>query len=116
MSVNVGQIAIDYANAFNEVGFTGTVMINTGTDAWDSYSNVRMLFRKVTPDDLLEPVFEHSQILMILTADMPAGVTKLKTRDRVIGSDGREMTIARNDWTRRSAQANSFAIECLVKG
>ena len=116
MSVNTGQIQADYRTAFNEVGFTGTILISTGTDAWTEYTGIRMLYRKVTPNDLIDPVDQDATVLMILAEDMPLGVTKLKTRDRVKGSDGREMTIVKNDWSRRTAQAVTFAIECLVKG
>lgn len=116
MAINIGLVQADYRLAFEEVGFKGTLLINTADGTWESHSNIRMLLRKTNPYDLVDPVDQDQSVLMILAEDLPAGVDNLRKKDRIQDSNGKEMSIQKADFNKRRIVDTTLALECLVRG
>jgi hypothetical protein len=116
MPVNMANILDRYDYAMGQVGVFGSLLINTGPDQWQTHGGIRMIFRKFTPAELVSPVDQATMVVMILAVDMPAGITKLKTRDRIRTDEGKEFTIKKADFNTREVQGTTMMIEAAVRG
>lgn len=116
MPVNMDNIKARYLYAMEQVGVNGTLLINEGPGNWREYPSIRMIFRKFSPDELLGPVDQANMVCMILSSEMPAGVTKLTTRDRIRTDEGREFTVQKGDFVNREVQGETMMVEASVKG
>ena len=116
MPVDLVSMRQRYAYSFDETGFSGTLLINSAAGVWDEHANIRMILRKARPDELVGSTEQDVSILMILAEDVPAGITNLKTRDRIRTDQGKELTFTKSDWTKRQVQGITFALEAKVQG
>ena len=116
MAVNLDNIKARYTYAMEQVGVNATLLIHQGPNDWKEYPSIRMMFRKFRPDELLGPVDQANMVCMILASEMPSGVTRLKTRDRIRTDEGREFTVQKGDFVNREVQGETMMVEAAVKG
>lgn len=116
MAVNMDNMKARYIYAMEQVGVNCTLLINSAPGVWDEHPSIRMIFRRLRPDEIAEPVEQGTMVAMILASEMPSGVDKLKTRDRIRTDEGREFTIQKGDYVNREVQGETMMVEALVKG
>jgi hypothetical protein len=115
MGVNLANIKRSYKYAMAEAGTTVDLLINNGPGSWDTYPGIPALPRKFAAHELVPPLQQNDVKLIILAEDMPAGVTRLKTRDRV-RIEGREYTVEIGDYFSRQVKGVTVAVESVVRG
>jgi hypothetical protein len=115
MAVSVSTIQAKYRRAMDEAGTLGTLLLHNGTNSWASHPDIRMTLGRMMPHELVAPVEQYHLKLIMLGEDLPDGLTKLKTRDRV-KIDGREYTVVKGDFGVRQVKGVVIAVEAAVKG
>ena len=116
MPVDMNSMKARYTYAMEQVGVNGTLLIHQGPNDWKEYPSIRMMFRRFRPDELIEPIDQANMVCMILASEMPSGITKLKTRDRIRTDEGREFTIRKGDFVQREVQGETMMVEAAVRG
>ena len=105
-----------YAKFMGPLAQKVTLMVNNGT-GFDSYANVNAHVSKYSESELVSggAIRLGDMKLVILGVDIPAGVDRLETKDRV-QIDGRAYSVIHWDNFTRSVGDELIAVEAAVRG